>query len=230
MKKLLLISLLALSLSAMGGVEAKQNYKVKWVLAHEPIGLFKEAAEVFSKDVALKTNGKVTFEILTIPEYELKYNSSKKISYGEFLKKVQSGEIEMSQTYTTDLGRLDSSLYVLDLPFLFRDHSHASKVLEGEIGNKLLASLSKFNLRGLAFTYSGGYRIIPGTKKINRLEDFKGIKIRTSSSPIAQDTFNLLGAKAIPMDLKDIENGISSGKIDEAESTYARYFTLGQNH
>jgi tripartite ATP-independent transporter DctP family solute receptor len=229
MKQIIFLIFLTLNLADLNAAELSHTYKIKWVLAHEPIGLFKEAASVFSEEVKLKTNGKISFEILTMSEYESKYNASKKITYPNFLHKLQDGSIEMSQTYTTDLGRLNNSLYVLDLPFLFRDHEHAKKVLEGKVGNNLLSSLTSSNIRGLAFTYSGGYRVIPGTKKISRVEDFKGMKIRTSSSPIAQETFNILGAKAVPMGLDEIENGIKTGKIDEAESTYARYFTLGQN-
>lgn len=220
--------LLMFSFISLAHASEQGSYKIKWVLAHEPIGLFKEAANVFSKEVTTKTKGKITFEILTMAEYEAKY-SHKKISYTEFLKELQSGSIEMSQTYTTELGKLNNTFYVLDLPFLFRDHKHAQKVLEGKIGNDLLSSLSTSQVRGLAFTYSGGFRVVPGTKAIKKYEDFQGMKVRTSSSPVAQETFNILGAKAVPLDLSEIDEAIKSGKIDEAESTYARYFTLGQD-
>lgn len=220
--------LLLLSLFTVAHASEQGSYKIKWVLAHEPIGLFKEAANVFSKEVTQKTKGKVTFEILTMAEYEAKY-SHKKVSYTEFLNELQNGSIEMSQTYTTELGKLNNSFYVLDLPFLFRNHKHAQKVLEGKIGQNLLSSLSASQVRGLAFTYSGGFRVVPGTKPIRKMEDFQGQKVRTSSSPIAQETFNILGAKAVPLDLSDIDDAIKAGKIDQAESTYARYFTLGQD-
>lgn len=230
MKTFLLLVLSMVTFSTLQAAESgSKKYKVKWVLAHEPIGLFKEAAEVFTNEVSLKTKGAIEVEILTLPEYEAKYNHSKKIGNKNFLKKIQDGGFEMSQTYTTDLGSVSTPMYALDLPYLFRDHDHAKRVLEGKVGDQLLNGLVSSHIRGLAFTYSGGYRIIPGTKAITKLEDFKGLKIRTSASPIAQETFNILGAKAIPMRLNDIDSGIKSGKINQAESTYARYFTLGQN-
>ena len=231
MNKIFLILLTFLgSLSVMASPIAKQGpITIKWVLAHEPIDLFKEAAEMFAKEVDTKTKGAIKVEVLTLNEYEKKFNKGQRIRYGQFVKMLQEGTIPMSQTYTTDLGKYNKEMYALDLPFLFRDHTHAKKVLEGDIGNKLLAGLSSSNIKGLAFTYSGGYRILPGTKKIEKIEDFKGMSIRTSLSPVAQETFNILGAKSIPMTLGEIEEGIKTGKIDEAESTYARYFTLGQN-
>lgn len=217
--------------SAMVFATEKSNkpIKIKWVLAHEPIDLFKIAADSFTKEVTAKTNGGVVFEVMSLPEYEAKYNKKQRIRYGQFLPKIQDGSIEMSQTYTTELAELSQPMYALDLPFLFRDHDHAQKVLEGKVGQELLAGLSAKNIRGLAFTYSGGYRILPGVKKITSVEDFKGLKIRTSASPIARDTFEVLGASTYPMRLDEIDEGIISGKINEAESTYARYFPTGQH-
>ncbi|MBC7711771.1 MAG: TRAP transporter substrate-binding protein [Rhizobacter sp.] len=229
MKNFIYLALSCFVISSSFAAAPKKPYEIRWVLAHEPIGLFKEAADVFSKEVSANSHGQIKVEVLTLPEYVVKYNKGKEVKNKDFLALLRDGHIQMSQTYTTDLGKLSQSLYVLDLPFLFRSHDHAKKVLEGEIGDKLLASLTPSNIRGLAFTYSGGYRVIPGTKRIDKLEDFKGMKIRTSASPIAQETFNALGATAVPMSLDGIDAGIKSGKIDEAESTYARYFTLNQN-
>lgn len=227
--KIMLIAIASLMSLAVHAGEADKVYKLRWVLAHEPIGLFTEAAQAFKKEVAEKSQGKILVEVLTLPEYEVKYNRGHKIKQKAYLKKIQEGKIEMSQTYTTTLGNVSKSMYALDLPFLFRDHNHAQKVLEGKVGDKLLGDLSQAKLKGLAFTYSGGYRIVPGTKPIAKLEDFKGLSIRTSDSPVARDTFEALGAKTVPMSLDGIEEALKKGEINEAESTYARYFTLGQN-
>ncbi len=224
------ISLLSLALLMSFTTEAAAKYKVKWLLAHDPVGLFKEAAEVFSKEVSEKTKGEIAVEVLTVPEFEEKYNEGKRLTYSDTVDFIQNGKIEMSQTYTTDLGRKNNKLWVLDLPFLFKDHDHAQKVLEGKVGENLLDGLRVANIQGLAFTYSGGYRVIPAIKKIEKVSDFKGMKVRTSTSPVAQDTFEILGAKPVALSLKDIEVAINEGKIDSAESTYPRYFSLGQEN
>lgn len=207
----------------------KDIIKIRWVLAHEPVDLFKEAADFFSKEMKKKTNGKVLVEVMTVPEYERAYNGNKKMKSSEVVKYIQQGKIEMSQTYTTDLGVVNPDMFVLDLPFLFKDHGHAKKTLEGDVGEQLLAGLSQSNLRGLAFTYSGGYRIIPSNKPIAKVEDFKGLKIRTSNSPVAQDTFRMLGATPVPMGLDDISSAVATKRIEGAESTYPRFYSMKQN-
>lgn len=207
----------------------EKKQKFTWVLAHEPIGLFKEAADFFSKEVSEKTAGLVEIEVLTLPQYSAKYLNGKKVARAQFFKLIETGKITFSQNYTTDLGALDKDMYVLDMPFLFRDHEHAKRVLEGEIGEKLLSNLAEKKVRGLAFTYSGGNRILPSKVKIQKMEDFKGLRIRTSSSPVAQDTFEMLGAEPIPMALDNINKAMANAKIEAAESTYPRFFTMKNN-
>ena len=228
MKNFFAVLTILFSMSTFAG-EAGLTIKAKWLLAHEPLDLFKIAAETFTKEVSAKTNGHFEIEVLTISDYEKKYNKGKSLKWKEIIPLIQNNQVEMSQTYTTDLGQLSNSMYALDLPYLFRDHAHAQKVLEGQSGEKILSGLEASNLKGLAFTYSGGYRILPGQKKISKLEDFKGTKVRTSLSPVAIETFKMLGAQPVPLKLSEIEEGFIKHQINEAESTYARYFPLGQD-
>jgi TRAP-type C4-dicarboxylate transport system substrate-binding protein len=148
----------------------------------------------------------------------------------EVYNKLSAGEFEMSQMYTTSLGTYDKSLWVLDMPFLFRNHEHATKVLEGKVGQKLLASLEKNKLSGLAFTYSGGFRVLSSTdKKLSKIEDFKGIRVRTTESPVAQATFRQLKATPVGLSLEDGKEGLRTGFIQGSETTEARFWDLGEN-
>lgn len=210
-------------------IAAESIPTIRWVLAHEPADLFKEAADNFAKEVGAQTKGEIKVEVLTVAEYAKKYNQGQTIDNGDVIRKIQSGDIEMSQTYTTTLGFFNPDLYVLDLPFLFRNHDHAQKVLEGRTGERLLAGLTEKGIRGLAFTYSGGYRIIPSKKALSKIEDFKGLKLRTSSSPVAQDIFHSLGATPVPGTLDDVAIATKRGEIEGTESTYVRFYAMRQN-
>lgn len=226
---ILLGSAMAFAPFAQAGETATAPKTIRWVLAHEPIDLFKKAADSFAAEINAKAGGKLKVEVLTLPEYAAKYNNGVTPKASEVVGLVQSGQIEMSQMYTTTLGELNKNMYVLDMPYLFRDHAHAANVLEGKIGQTLLADLGKKKVQGLAFTYSGGYRVIPAKTAIRKVEDFKGMKIRTSNSPVAQDTFAALGAKAVPLDLAEVGPATRKGEISAAESTYPRFYSLRQN-
>jgi TRAP-type C4-dicarboxylate transport system substrate-binding protein len=204
--------------------------KITWVLAHEPYNLFLRAAEHFSKTVAERTNGAIEIEVLSNTDWEQKYNNGVAVDRYKLLDLVNDGTIEISQMYTTTLGQLDKDMYVLDMPFIFSDHEHAQRALEGAAGQRLFNSLeSKSNVKGLAYTYSGGFRVIPGNEVIANLEQFKGMKVRVANCPVAEDTFRAIGADPVVIAIEKLADAIGSGQVDMGESTYPRIYNMKQN-
>ena len=203
---------------------------IKWVLAHEPIELFLRAAEVFVADVNDRALGKFNIEVMTMGEYSTKYNNGIEVSKHDLVDLMDQGKIQMSQTYTITLGKINKDFFALDLPFLFTDHDHASRVFEGVVGEQLLNSLEESKrVKGLAFTYSGGFRIIPGNEPVACIEDLRGMKVRTSHSPVAIDTFKAVGAEVVPMELEELSLGLEQASVTVGESTYPRVYALGQD-
>lgn len=209
--------------------------KVRWVLAHEPIELFLRAARKFAALMEQLAPGELDVEILTLSEYSEKYNAGEPVTKHDLLRLMKEGKCEMSQMYTSTLGREhNTDMRVLDMPFLFRDHEHAKWVLEGEIGNELLKGLDEESkghrsVKGLAFTYSGGFRMIPANKEIHKIEDFQGLPLRCNNSDIAKETLKAVGAVPVPIELEQINEGVQDGDIVGGESTYPRFFGLKQN-
>jgi TRAP-type C4-dicarboxylate transport system substrate-binding protein len=203
---------------------------VKWVLAHEPIELFIRAAKVFASEVNKNAPGQLDVEVMTMSEYGEKYNNGISPNKHSLVDLLDNGQIQMSQTYTITLGKLNRDFFALDLPFLFKDHDHASRVFEGEVGAGLLDSLQESRkIKGLAFTYSGGFRIIPGNERVDRIEDLQGMRVRTSHSPVAIDTFKILGADVVPMEIEELTDNLSDETVTVGESTYPRVYALGHN-
>jgi TRAP-type C4-dicarboxylate transport system substrate-binding protein len=204
---------------------------IRWVIAHEPIDLFLRAAERFSAEVTAKTNGAISIEVMSLSTYAEKYNDGKKVTKHDLLDLMEAGEIEMSQMYTTWLGEFNEDMFVLDMPFLFRDHEHAASVLDGEIGQYLMKGLAdKSAVRGLAFTYSGGYRCIPADQAIATVEALKGMKVRTARSPVAIDTFLAVGAEPVhTVELEEMNEAAEAGIINAGESTFVRVLPLEQD-
>lgn len=205
--------------------------KIKWVIAHEPIDLFLKVADSFMAEVKEKAGDIIDVEVLSLTDYAKKYNDGKKVTKDDLIRMVDTGEIEMSHIYTTWLADYNKDLHALDLPFIFKDHDHADKVLEGDIGNQLLQGVANnSNIKAMSFTYSGGYRIVPSNFKAETVDDWKGKTLRTSRSPVAIDTFKLLGAESRgEIALEEMNSYADRGEIDAGESTYVRVFPLKQN-
>lgn len=148
--------------------------KIRWVIAHEPIELFLRAAKDFQDSINAQQSAEVLdIEIMTLSEYSQKYNNGIAVTKHDLLDLMEAGKIEMSQMYTTWLAeRYEHDMLALEMPFIFEDHEHATRVLEGEVGEFLLDKITeKSNIRGMAFTYSGGFRNVLSNKKISTLKD-----------------------------------------------------------
>jgi TRAP-type C4-dicarboxylate transport system substrate-binding protein len=211
-------------------METKQ---LTWVIAHEPFHVFLRAAKEFSEKVADGTNGRYSLRVMGLDEWNKETGNNLTIHSSDrekVVSLVNSGNIDIATTYVETLGKLEKNMFSLGLPFLFEDHGHAEKVLDGNIGQSLFSWLeSKTNLKGLAFTYSGGYRIIPSTRSIERLEDFYDLSIGCSKSPVSQSMFEAVQAKPVQMLVDEINQAMKEGRIDAGTTTYARFFARQQH-
>lgn len=148
--------------------------KIRWVIAHEPLSLFVRAAEDFQKFVnEAQSAEKIEVEVMTLKQYADKYNNGVAVTKHDLLDLMEQGKIEMSQMYTTWLAEdIEHDMLALEMPFIFEDHEHAARVLEGPVGEGLLEKITeKSNVRGMAYTYSGGFRNIIANKKVSTLSD-----------------------------------------------------------
>jgi tripartite ATP-independent transporter DctP family solute receptor len=131
---------------------------------------------------------------------------------------LQLGTIHLTVTSTGPLGGFVPEMNVLDLPFLFRDASHAYKVLDGEIGRGLLDRFDAIGIKGLAFWENGFRHITTSKKAIERPGDLKGLKIRVMENRVHQAAFRQLGADATPMAWGEVFTSLQQGLLDGEEN------------
>jgi TRAP-type C4-dicarboxylate transport system substrate-binding protein len=165
---------------------------IKWLLFHEPAELFIRTAEHFGKEINRLTGDKYEIEILKLDDYNNKYNNGKAC---DPLQELEQGKVQMSQLYANTLAKTDATdFFALALPFLFRDHDHCAKVLEGEIGDELMTHLhDRLHVKGLSFTYSGGYKCIATDKAITSVDDLQDMTVNHGQSPVFTEMFKALG-------------------------------------
>jgi len=179
-----------------------QTKTIRWVLYHEPIDLFIRTAEAFSKEINRLTDGRINVEIYSTNEFAEKFKKGVNV---EPMVWMQAGDCEMSQVQIGEIANWHSpDFWALELPFLFRDHDHATRALEGPIGQSMLKNLENTSpARGLAFTYSGGYRCLAVDREINTAEGLKGLTVITQKNPITIETAEAFGLVPVPVNVKD---------------------------
>lgn len=209
-----------------------QVTKIRWVIAHEPLNLFVRAAEDFQRKVNQEQKEcKIEVEIMTLTEYSQRYNNGVQITKHDLLDLMQEGKIEMSQMYTTWLAeKYENDFLAFDLPYIFKDHAHATRVLEGEVGESLLNKLTeKSNVRGLSYTYSGGFRQMISNKEVSTLAQLAGTTQRSNRNPIAQATLKALDINPHVAEVEDLKDEVLAGRCEGGETNYPRMYPLQQN-
>lgn len=205
-----------------------------WVLAHEPYNLFLRAASSFAHQIEHETDGRYKIEVLGLDAYNQRQDGKALTTHASDRERVvalvESGQIDMATVYVNTLGQLDHNMWALSMPFLFRDHEHAQQVLDGDIGAQLMTGLAqKSRLQGLAFTYSGGFRIIPSLHAIESVKDFWNMTLRTGKNPVALDTFRAVGANPVGMLIDEFRGALERAEVTAGETTYPRFFTMGHD-
>lgn len=194
---------------------------VRWLISHQPTDVFTRAAAVFAEELSKRTDGRLTLDVVN-PQ-ELGYPDTGDIPNADVLKYLQDARVELATTYTVGLGKSDPALWSLNLPFRFSDYASAGQVLDGAGGMQLLDTVeSTTDTHALAFTMSGGFRIIASKSPLTTLADFTGKHIATSGGPVAQATLAALGAVPVPTDLESAAQTIDENSIDGVETTYSR--------
>jgi TRAP-type C4-dicarboxylate transport system substrate-binding protein len=152
------------------------------------------------------------------------------VKWKTLFEALGNGDFELSQTQINQIGfHLDKNYHAIDLPFLFNDHDHVTRVLDGAIGDNLSAQLAeKTNIRGLAFTYSGGYRVIGSNQKITNLTELAKTKLLTTTAHSNQ-LFEEVGANPVHRLALNAEQ-FSDAAMNETTSVETTYLRFSGRH
>ena len=138
----------------------------------------------------------------------------------EVIEQINLGAIAMTITDTAYMSNVQPELTVWQLPFLFKDWSHAERAMDGEAGvltKKLI--MDGQNIRVLAFMHNGFRDFMTIDKPVKEIGDFKGMKFRSPPIPIWVTMFKTLGAVPVSVPWSEVYTAMQSGLVEGMEST-----------
>jgi len=139
------------------------------------------------------------------------------------IEQLKIGALDMMRINVGVLNSVVPETIVTVLPFVFRSTEHMRKVLDGPVGDEILASMETQGLIGLAFYDSGSRSFYTTKKPINTLADMKGLKIRVQQSDLFVAMIEALGANPTPMPLGEVYTALKTGIVDAAENNWPSY-------
>ena len=217
MKKLSLvfvISLLAVLLLSSFAFTAPK-YVLKLGHVAEPAKPYAQAGVKFAELVYEKTNGEVEIQV---------FPSSQLGNQRDLVEGLTLGTVDMTLTSTAVLGNFHEQVAVFDLPFIFRNRSHAFKALD-TVGMEIAKGLEPKGLKVLAYFENGVRNMTNNVRPIRKPEDMKGLKIRVMEQPIYIAMMKALGANPTPMAFGELFTALQKGVVDGQENPAAHIYT-----
>jgi len=135
----------------------------------------------------------------------------------EMVQGLQLGTIDMAVITNSVVANVAPQFVVNDLPFLYPSHEKAAEILDGELGQDLLASLEGKGIVGLAFCEAGYRHMLNNVRPVSTPEDVIGAKYRVMQSPIFIGMFESLKGNPVPMAWGDTITAFQQGAIDGIE-------------
>jgi len=146
----------------------------------------------------------------------------------ETIEQTRVGAIDLNRTNVAPIGSFVPEANVLALPFLFRSMDHLYRVLDGPIGDDVLASFAPHGFVGLTFYDSGARSIYNSLRPVRSLADLKGMRLRVQQSDLMISMIRALGAEPVALPYGQVLTGLTTKLIDGAENNWPSYVTT--NH
>ncbi len=143
----------------------------------------------------------------------------------DVLEKVQFGAVQLYAGSVAPLAEFSEAIGVLTQPYLFRDAKHYWSVLDGPIGEELLASIAPNGFVGLAWYDAGARSFYNRQRPVESLDDLAGLKIRVQRSEMMRRTVEALGANPVALGFNEVYTSLHTGNIDGAENNLPSYFS-----
>lgn len=170
---------------------------------------FKELAEKY-------TQGRVKVEL---------YPNSQLYKDKEEIEALQLGAVQMLAPSLAKFGPLGAKEFeVYDLPFLMPDINAVHTVFDGEVGKRLLGSLSSKGIIGLTY-WDNGFRIFTANKPLRMPADFFGQKMRIQSSKVLEAQMRTLGGVPQVMAFSEVYQALQTGVVDGSEGDRTNAYT-----
>jgi len=186
---------------------AQQTLRMAYALS--PQSHYGAGGEAFAQAITQSTNGKIQVQ---------QFPNSALGGEREVIEGLQLGTIDLAIVSTGATLNFVPKTGVFDIPFLFRDLAHARLVLDGPIGQELLAEFNKRGLVALAWGEQGFRHLTNHVRPVTSPQDIKGLKIRITENPIHLAAFRTLGVLATPMAWPEVATALQQGTIDGQEN------------
>lgn len=179
-----------------------------------------KAFEFLDKELRDKTAGRVGLEI---------FPASQLGGERELIENIQLGNVDLIFVSSAPLASFSPQFFAFDIPFLFKDRTQAYGVLDGPIGQELLASLDGVGIKGLTYWENGFRQLTNSKKEIRTPDQLSGMKMRTMENEVHIAAWRAEGANPAPLAFNELFTALQQGTFDAQEGPINLFYDMKFN-
>ncbi len=204
-------TLLALAAGSLLFPLAAQAQAVKLTLGHgaAPGNPRHEAAVKFAEVLKAKTSGRI--EVQVAPSAQLGDDAA-------MVTALRTGALDLSANSQGAVANAVPEYAAFGMPFLFSTPAQAFKVLDGPLGKELSDKSAEKGLVVLGYWDNGIRHMTNSKRAITKVEDMKGLKMRTPPDAVLVDIMQALGAEAQQIKFAELYVALQQGVVDGQEN------------
>jgi len=133
------------------------------------------------------------------------------------LVSVQSGFIDIAAGSTGNWSSMTPIWQFMDLPYLFNDWNHAWRTVHSDLYWEIAKKMEQQvpGIKVLPPITSGGFRLLANnTRRLNTPADVRGLKFRSTESPIDVGLIRSWGGNPTPMDWTQTYTAVQQKVVD----------------
>ena len=190
---------------------AAQAQAIKLTLGHgaAPGNPRHEASLKFAEVLKAKSNGRI--EVQVAPSAQLGDDAA-------MVTALRTGALDLSANSQGAVANAVPEYAAFGMPFLFSNAAAAFQLLDGPLGKELADKSAEKGLVLLG-TWDNGIRQMTTSKRpISKVEDMKGLKMRTPPDTVLVDIMQALGAEAQQIKFAELYVALQQGVVDGQEN------------
>ncbi len=168
-----------------------------------------EAAVKFAEVLKAKTGGRI--EVQVAPSAQLGDDAA-------MITALRTGALDLSANSQGAVANAVPEYAAYGMPFMFTSTAQAFKVLDGPLGKELADKSAEKGMIVLGYWDNGIRHMTNSKRPITKVEDMKGLKMRTPPDAVLVDIMQALGAEAQQIKFSELYVALQQGVVDGQEN------------
>ncbi|MCW5666579.1 MAG: TRAP transporter substrate-binding protein [Piscinibacter sp.] len=190
---------------------AVQAQAIKLTLGHgaAPGNPRHEASLKFAEALKAKSNGRI--EVQVAPSAQLGDDAA-------MVTALRTGALDLSANSQGAVANAVPEYAAFGMPFLFSSAAAAFQLLDGPLGKELAERSADKGLIALGYWDNGIRQMTTSKRPVSKVEDLKGLKMRTPPDTVLVDVMQALGAEAQQIKFAELYVALQQGVVDGQEN------------